>query len=329
MLDVNKLPKKLNEYNYFEKQENGGCILYSYSQKNDVYIISVLEDFEIEKSFCVDEQAMKMLKLLSPITEMKLDTQFYIKSKKGKYKAQFVAFDKPIIKDDYDNEIKVNLSILNKAMNFVSNKPQRPCLCGVNVNSCGNILATDSYIAFYYQNQDDTDITTLDITLPTDFIKYLNEAVDSDVVDIKFNEMNCMVKDGNNTYISRLIAGNYPDMTKILNGIASCNPITFDYEDLKEKLNLASNIIGEKGSSQILTFANDYFKAEGNDSYEAELKGNTEVEYQFSILHSNLKPIFYCLDGNNNNLSMYYKEPLKPIYFKEGKTTYLALPLKK
>lgn len=327
MLDVNKLPKKLNELNYFEKQDNGGCILYSYSEKNDVYIISVLEDFEIEKSFCIDEQAMKMLKLLSPITEIKLDNQFFIKSKKGKYKSQFVSFNKPIIKGDYTSEIKVNLSILNKAMNFVSTKPQRPVLCGVNVDSLGNVIATDSYIAFNYAAVEQKG--DLNITLPTDFIKYLNETVESNIVDIKFNETNCMVKIENNTYISRLIAGNYPDMSKIISSISNCSLIKFDYEDLKEKLNLANNIIGEKGTSQILTFSNNNFKAEGNDSYEAELRSETDIDYQFSIMYSNLKPIFYCLEEKQDKLCLYYSEPLKPIFLKENNITYLALPLKR
>lgn len=330
MLDVNKLPRKLNELNYFEKQEKG-CILYSYSPKNDVYIISILEDFEIEKSFCIDEQAVKMLKLLDPITEIKLDTQFNIKSKKGKYKAKFIEFKKPLYNNEYNNEISVNLGVLNKAMNFVSTKPQRPALCGVNINSFGDVIATDSYIAFCYRAEERPAETLpdLSITLPTNFIKYLNEAVDTENITVRFNETNCIVSVDNNTYISKLISGNYPDMYKIVSGIRRCNSIKFDYNDLKEKLGIANNIIGEKGTSQILTFANNYFKAEGTDTYEAELKEETVVEYQFSIMYSSLRPIFGCLENNKDDLYLYYEQPLRPIYFKEGKITYLALPLKK
>lgn len=333
MLDIKKLPKKVNEFNLFKKEEKG-CVLYSYSQKTDTFIISKLEDFEIDKDFCVDEQAIKMLKLLSPITNIDLSQGFKISSKKGKYKTQFVDFSVPIMNDEYTSKISVNIDVLNKATNFVSTKPQRPCLCGVNVNSDGDVIATDSYIAMKYDapNKDEIDHTVSNITLPVSFIKYLNDVGISGNVAIEFNEKNCMVQDENNMYITRLIAGNYPDMSKIISAKNDATLIEITYDDFKEKFDLATNIISEKGISQILTFNGLQFKSEGNDTYETELtvkNFNEMPEYKFSIQLNNLRTVINCINGTNNSINLYYIDSLKPIFVLEGQYTFLALPLRK
>ena len=46
-------------------------------------IVCELDNFEIENSFCVDNKALEMLKVLSPISEIVVDKNFIIKSKKG------------------------------------------------------------------------------------------------------------------------------------------------------------------------------------------------------------------------------------------------------
>lgn len=82
ILDINLLPKKLNEINYFKKTDDG-CEIYSYNERidtrNEVIVIKL--DSEIENDFCVDSKALEMVKTLSPCEIEITDKSFIIKSK--------------------------------------------------------------------------------------------------------------------------------------------------------------------------------------------------------------------------------------------------------
>ena len=80
-INVEKLPKKLNEFNYFKKEENS-CRMFSYGIKSALIIVVDFNELEIENDFCVDSKSLEMVRLLYPCNVKIVDKRFIGESKK-------------------------------------------------------------------------------------------------------------------------------------------------------------------------------------------------------------------------------------------------------
>ena len=211
-LDVNKLPKKINEFNYFEKNENGGCTMYSYSSKSDMIIVCELNDFEIEENFCIDSKAIEMLKVLSPIDKVSINKSFNIKSKKGNYKGKIIGevlFTKPKI--NFEHSFEADFNLLKIASSFCATNTKRIILTGVNVNSNGDINATDSFVAYRHVNEENVGKTCYTITIPKEFVDFINKNIDiKDKITINFNYNSCI----NSSTVLSTIFANFTALTR-------------------------------------------------------------------------------------------------------------------
>ena len=174
MLNIKLLPNKVNEINYFRK-ENQGCTLFSMSDKKTTVIICRLVDFEIDQDFCVDDKTINMIKLLNPTDITIKDGTFFIKAKKGKYKAKLMKNQLKNIDIENKYSINVNMNRLAIAKTYCSDNESKMALNGVNVNEYGDIVATDSYTCFRYlnKNAERTTDKPLNITIPREFIDFI------------------------------------------------------------------------------------------------------------------------------------------------------------
>lgn len=332
ILDINKLPKKFNEFNYFEKNENGvGCTLYSYSIKSNMIIVCELDNFEIENSFCVDNKALEMLKVLSPIDEIVVNKNFIIKSKKGSYKAKLIEnnmFRKPTMNFQYG--FKADLSRLKIASKFCAKTDKKPILTGVNVNSNGDINATDSFVAYRYVNGENVGVEIVSITIPSDFIDFISKITNENTINIDFNNNICMIQIDNIKYINNLLEGNYPNLSRIFESKYSASLFEFNINELKEKVEIAKNVGANKDMPIYITIANDTFIANGNNDFSGELNvvNNDRFEYTFTISLDYLSDVLVCLK-DNEKMELRYNGSVRPIFIEENGNEFLILPVRK
>ena len=149
-----ELPKKLNKFNYFKKEEKG-CTLYSYDGTlgNSFYIIATYPELEIEKDFTVVDSTLNAIIRLGNETEVKLnDKSIVATSKNGKYTGKNVESNFGMPTMNYNNSYGIDLNILVKASMFASTNEKKPILTGVYVDSNGDVISTDSFKVYKYES---------------------------------------------------------------------------------------------------------------------------------------------------------------------------------
>ena len=328
MLEVKKLPKKINEINYFKQQENG-CLLYSLSEKKNITILCRLENFEIENDFCIDDKTLNMIKLLAPIDSIKFeDNKIIVKSKKGNYRAKLIEKPLPIIETDYENKVEVKVKTLNSAKNFLADEKSVLALSGIRINSCGDVVATDRFTAFRNLNLENLESreNASYIIVPKDFVDFINkEFGENEKITLFFDNNKCMVNKDNLTYISRLIAGNYPNVDHIFNNLNG-EELEIDFADLKEKANLAKEVGFGNDNLILYTFENGNLSVNGENDYQTKLIGNVNViEHTFTLSLENLYKIINSVECEA--LKLYYNSANRPIFTKENGNEILVLPV--
>lgn len=213
--------------------------------------------------------------------------------------------------NDY-KEIEVNNNILIKASGYVSKNDKKPILCSVRIDSNGNIFATDSFRAYLYNAS--FDLTTEGISLPVNFINSIKTLFNKDIINIKYNKNIAMVTYDNIKLYSRLIDGNYPDMKNIFLKKSVSSVVDVDYEELKDRISIASKVEVNEDKRTILKFSENKIEALGNDNYEAEIKFENDELYkndyslkvQLDLLDQSLKimdskTIFKVVYSNDKN----------------------------
>lgn len=333
-INVEKLPKKLNEFNYFKKEKNS-CRMFSYGIKSALIIVVDFNELEIENDFCVDSKSLEMVRLLYPCNVKIVDNSFIVESKKGKYKSKLIEttnFIKPDL--EFTNKCVANLEVLKVANCFVSKSESRPILTGVHLDMNGGIEATDSFTAFRYLNDNNDKVDCErenSIIIPNQFIDYITKNLDNEnqEVIINFNEKSCMVKLNDSMFIHRLIAGKYPDLSRIFNGIKSNKFLKFNKDELKEKLTISKNLGVKATSSQInVTFDNGKFIAEGENDFDCELLTlNNENDYQFTLSLEKLDVVVNNLSSEEINLG--YTGTLYSLLFKDTNYDILLQPIRR
>lgn len=325
---LKSLPKKVNEYNYFKKEQQG-CTLISFSEKKRVVIECRLEEFEIEQDFCIDDKAINMLVSLQPINSIKVDNLFIIKSKKGTYKAKLLD-KKPInIVKNFENKVVVENDRLLKASKFVSDNETRPVLCGVCVTAFGDLYASDSYKAYRYLARDVIIDNYSSIIVPKDFIELICKECGANI-EIEYNSNMCCVTQNNISYISPLIEGKFPKIDSLYNIKSKGNKLVFDLQDFFDKINIAKQVGNDLANKNIaLLFENNKLTAIGDDEFEADLVNIREnFDYSFTLVLSNFANIISCIDQNEKFIEMSYIESVKPIFIEDNKNEILVLPIR-
>lgn len=327
MLNIDKIPKKINEINYFKKCESGS-ILYSFSEANGTIIIVEMREFEIEKDFCVDAKCVENMKLLNPIDEISIGKELKISSPIGKFKSKLLENKLPKFDDFFDKKIEIDLEKLAIASDFVGEKNGRIVLSGVNVDSSGNINASNSFYAYRSTGKTiDNNGEKLSIIIPKEFISFVTKAI-SGVVEVEFNNISCRITKGDLKYISRLIYGAYPSLDGAYRLATQSNSIIFDFKEFTEKYNILKKITASKGDN-ILEFVNGKIISKGNVGFETEVfSKNNDVEYKFFVSQNTFDKVFAKLNGKDGKFELHFADALKPIFIFENGNNFLLMPMR-
>lgn len=326
IIDITKLPKKINEIAYFKKCENGSTI-YNYSKKSkDSVVMIELEDTEIERDFAIAGTTLEMVRKLKPVDSIELEgNKFVIKSKKGTFKGGLLDETLVMLNTAITGTIKVNLKALKILSEFVSDNDKKPILTGVNIKVDGTMVATDSFKLARYLRVE-TVKTNDEITIPKAFVDLIKNEITTDEVELSYNNSTVLLKVDNITYVSNLLAGNYPDVSRIFTN--SAMQITFDVERLRESIDLAKNVgIAVGGEKYLpLTFDNGNLIANGVSIYETTLSETIPSEYNFTLSIEAIELVLKNIENNTINLG--YNSDTKPIQINDNGIEYIVLPIK-
>lgn len=313
-----ELPKKLNKINYFKKEETG-CTLYSYSDElgNNPYIIVDLTDFEIEKDFCINDSTLLAIAKLQPNVELKFNEKGFIaKSSKGKYTAKYIQSNLIDVNMNYDNEIKADLSILNRAVAFVSSNDKKPILTGVNING-GVVTATDSFKVYRNVATIENEIAVNQITIESDLIKMVSSIFSENIVDTYYNNNTICFKENNVRVVGRLLEGKYPSLDAIISQFTD-EKHELNRNDILETIEFTKIAGANLKESCYISFENNKIIGMGADTFEKEINYNGgEIILEVGNLETALKSfktdvIYFtckksgrgsmvCITGNEEN----------------------------
>lgn len=221
-----ELPKKINKFNYFKRNEEGGCTLYSFNGVlgNTQYIIANYPELEIEKDFTIVDSTLNAIVKLNPNVEVKLNEKSIVAtSQKGKYIGKYVSEVCPSPFMEYNKTLPIDLGVLVKASQFVSNNEKKPILTGVNVNENGVVIATDSFKVYRYNNDNGVENPT-SITIPAKLITLADSLFTNKLLFMKYNNNSFCISDNNISLVGQLLDGNYPAVAAIFNqlNVDSC-----------------------------------------------------------------------------------------------------------
>ena len=331
-IDINLLPKKLNDINYFKKVENG-CEIYSYNSKietrNEVIVVK-LQDCEIEHDFCVESKTIDMVKVLYPCEINVTDKNFIIKSQRGKFTSKLLNEQLFMLSnDEFSKNLNIDMNILVKASGYVAKNEKKPILCGVRIDDNCNVYATDSFRAYFYRTSD--ELSPNGITIPINYINLVKSLIDKDEVYIKYNNNVLMTRINPNIEIyGRLLDGNYPDMSKILANRNMATSVEIDKDEIVDRLSVASNIGNDNDKRTIIKFTTNKFEALGSNNFEAEIKFENGNEYPFKVQFDYLDQAFKTIT-NNVIFKVTYKLDSKiglMMFLENEKETCLVLGIK-
>ena len=328
MLQVEKLPKKLNEINYFQKNVlTRGCTMYSVSKKNDITIVVQMEEFEIEKDFCVNSHTLEMCKLLAPLEKVEIKNgTFNVKSKKGKYKSNTIEHILSIPNKDFEIKATVDFDKLLLAKKFTSSNDTRPVLNGININSKGEIIGTDSF--FVYRVTTSNVTNGINVIIPQKFIDFVAKEFSGEVT-MYLGKLSCMlINEQGVRYITRLIAGDFPNVEPIYVGKQRCNDIVLDFEDFISKYNLAKEVSKNDFELATIEFTNGRIKVHGENEFETEIITECDFEFGFVLAISKFDTIVSSLEKEEKLVFKYF-ENNQPIYIDNANNEYIILPIRK
>lgn len=290
-----ELPKKLNKFNYFKKEEKG-CTLYSYDGTlgNSFYIIATYPDLEIEKDFTIVESTLNAITKLGTNVNVELNEKSIIaKSENGKYTGKYVDsnFGMPFM--EYNNSYGIDLNILVKASMFASTNEKKPILTGVYVDSNGDVISTDSFKVYKYESGKEKEEQE-GIVIPASMIKLADTLFTNKLLFISYNKNSFCIKDNNVMLIGNLLEGNYPKVSSIFEQINQEASILNKDEILSaiDFTKIAGANIDTKKNPLYAILGNNKFVGEGDETFEKEISYNgNEVVFDAIYLETVLKGI--------------------------------------
>lgn len=273
-----ELPKKLNKINYFKKNEEGGCTLYSYNGGvgNTQFIIAKYPELEIEKEFAVVDSTLNAIVKLNPNVEVKLNEKSIVAtSQKGKYIGKYVSEECPSPYMEYTKSLPIDLDVLVKASQFVSNNEKKPILTGVNVNENGVVIATDSFKVYRYNNDNGVENPT-SITIPAKLITLADSLFTNKLLFLKYNNNSFCISDNNISLVGQLLDGNYPSVAPIFNqfNVDSCLINKDELLEAIEFTKITGANVDTKKVPIYATLSKNHFIGKSDEMFEKDISYN-------------------------------------------------------
>lgn len=302
MLDYTLLPKKLNDICAFVKKEKGSVML-SYSQeasKRDNIILTRFEDFEIEKDFIVSKNALEMAKKLEA-EEIKItDKSFIVKSSKGRYTTKLIQDNVPNVHLPKEKKIKLDLKYLSKASSYVASNNSRPVLTGVYCDSKGNIIATDSYKAYLYRNEEEANLEeeTISVSIPNSFIKTVCDNYGQEICNATFDKQTIAIVQNETVIVGNLLAGEYPDISRIIATVENKKKLPLDINSMIECVNITKSC--DSGDNVCVKLTKNHFQSIGESEFESDINFALNDDEVVIMLVNNFQTALNTLKAEEN-----------------------------
>lgn len=287
-----ELPKKINKINYFEKNEEG-CTLVSHNGANsDIYII-VNYPMDIEKSFAITDSTLQAIVKLQPDVEIKLNEKSIVaSSKKGKYTGKYVENTFATPNMNYENSFPVDLDILSKAANYCSTNEKKPILTGVNVNTNGDVMATDSFKVYFNKGENASDKEE-SITIDSSLIKVANSIFDNKLLFIQYNSNTVAFSFENVIVVGRLLEGKFPSLAGIFKMLESEAKQKINKDEILECLEFTKMTGANSKNKDLGVYAilqENKFLGKSDEYFEKEIDYNgDEIIFDANYLELVLK----------------------------------------
>lgn len=289
-----ELPKKINKFNYFKKEEKG-CKLYSYNEvlNGGYYIVVDYPDLEIEKDFTIIDSTLNAIIMLNPGVELKLNEKNVVAtSKKGRYTGKYVENKFSILNKQYTNSCMLNLDVLNKASSFTSANEKKPILTGVNVDENGKVVATDSFKVYRYISEENGIENPSSITISTTLIKLAYALFNNKNIQVEYNVSSVCMRDENVMLVGNLLTGDFPKIDIIFNQIngEGCEISKNELLDAISFTKIAGANTDIKRVPLYATLGNGKYIGEADEKFEKEIDYNgDEVVFDALFLEITLK----------------------------------------
>lgn len=289
-----ELPKKINKFNYFKKNEEGGCTLYSFNGGvgNTQFIIAKYSELEIENDFAVVDSTLNAIVKLNPNVEVKLNEKSIVAtSQKGKYIGKYINEECPTPYMEYNKTLPIDLEVLVKASQFVSNNEKKPILTGVNVNENGVVIATDSFKIYRYNNDNGVENPT-SITIPAKLIMLADSLFTNKLLFLKYNKNSFCISDNNISLVGQLLDGNYPVVAGIFNKLNQ-EPCTINKNELLEAIDFTKITGANVDTKKVpiyVTLSKNHFIGKSDEMFEKDISYNgDEVVFDALFFETVLK----------------------------------------
>lgn len=330
-----KLPKVINEINYFKRNENGkGCVLYSYTRDKGIMTICKNDFADIEKDFSVSQNTLEIIKNIDVVNLEITENKILFEGKGGNnFTANLLACEGlPTFNDTFENEIEIEMNTLIKAKTFSnSDNVSFAVLNGVKINNFGDVFATDRITAFRKINDSvqSREGEEKYIVLPKEFIDILKSEIGTQgKVKVKFNKTKCLVEKEDMSFVSGLYDGKYPELNMIFApSYSSVCSFSIKVNGLKAKAKIFDKIKTNENKLVFCEFKNDKLTIEGESLFETELEmtSKNDNDYDFSISYDNFKKMLVVAE---NIVAVDYYGEKRPIRFGlEDKSEIVLLPI--
>ena len=282
---------KSNYMNYFKDGK-----LHQWDEHHNIHTITPVD---INEEFCLDKKGMDMfLKFDNP--EIKVGKTLQVKS--GNVKANIKLSETTLVVPAFEHThtAKLDLEKLKTAVKYISKKTNTPVpLTGINLAN-GYINVSDGFACYRVKIESgDCDII---ITKP--FVDAINAGTGE--IEIRCNEQNVATKVNDIVYIGRLIAGQFPNMTRLYSNLGN-NNVVVNKNDLIQLLKYSMD------SEDKVILSKDRVQISGGTELDAylELDLNCEIIIPISKLNLVLSTI------DNEEIKINYTDSKRPIFFNE------------
>lgn len=319
---------KTLQYNIFKKDR-----IYTFDQSAEVVVVTQLSESIGDLSFGIDAKSFDLIKKLNePTITFKEDTNsLVIKDNRGRFTAKTYQKELPIFNLENMTSVSVKLSTLKKARAFTSKVNTRPILTSVKLDENGVVISTDTFSFYRYSNGQEIKPDPRSINIPNTFIDLLSLENKDEEIEINYNEQCLMVKKQNIVYIGRLIVGEFPNLSRVINYHGN-QKISFDYERLSELTKFSTSNVGvskENNAKILIKLENNHLVVKGESLFESDIECDYENEYRLvfdSSLFERLTNVFE--QTGNKTISIGIGGEIEPLVLELENEKVIITPIR-
>lgn len=306
---MNSLELTPMEFNFFEAPNK--ITMCNLSMDN---IVVAELDFSFDGDFTIDRKSFEMLLKLKTDRKLEIKQHLIIKSKEGKFKANYVEKNKPIVSDEaFEFEHEYSMAVLRKAARYVGKQASRPQLMGVIFDNLGNVYGSDAFKL--YKHEVAVGQPTRYWSVPVDFLNLIKSDT---TAKIKFSNSKVMYEKDYKA-ISSIYAGPIPNFDRLINSIDNKNKLVVKAQ---EEMTFFKSDYVEIHIRP--TFTEYVFKDQINEFIvKQEQENGFEGDYVFSSDH------FMTLVSTYESFELQLNDEVRPALVEVGKDKVVILPIKR